>query len=99
MRPGKDAITLLRPGPITAEAISDATGLPVIGATAGTIEAPGQMTSHYAPGKPVTLNCTEAPVDSFHIRFEGYRCPRSGRGNRTGRASRCGAPPAQQARR
>lgn len=69
VRPGKDAITLLRPGPITAEAISDATGLPVIGATAGTIEAPGQMTSHYAPGKPVTLNCTEAPVDSFHIRF------------------------------
>lgn len=35
------------------------------------IEAPGQLTSHYAPGKPVRLNATEVAQDEFHIGFGG----------------------------
>lgn len=35
----------------------------------GSIEAPGQLASHYAPGKPVRLNATEAAADEFMIGF------------------------------
>lgn len=69
IRPGDDAITLLRPGPIIPDDLQAATGLPIIMAASGAIEAPGQLASHYAPGKPVTLDCTDPPADSFHIRF------------------------------
>ena len=53
---------LLRPGPITAEAITKVAGSAMIGAAADKIEAPGQMASHYAPSKPVRRNA-EAPRD------------------------------------
>ena len=53
----------LRPGPI---AIGD--GEPVSADKAG-IEAPGQLLSHYAPGKPVRLNATRARPDEFLIAF------------------------------
>jgi L-threonylcarbamoyladenylate synthase len=33
------------------------------------IEAPGQLASHYAPGKPVRLEAREAAADEFHIGF------------------------------
>jgi L-threonylcarbamoyladenylate synthase len=33
------------------------------------IEAPGQLESHYAPGKPVRLEAAEATADEFHIGF------------------------------
>ena len=33
------------------------------------IEAPGQLASHYAPGKPVRLNAREAEADEFLIGF------------------------------
>ncbi|WP_324073225.1 MAG: L-threonylcarbamoyladenylate synthase [Erythrobacter sp.] len=49
----------LRPGPLQ---------LGVKGAGSG-IEAPGQLASHYAPGKPVRLNATEAAPDEFLIGF------------------------------
>ena len=49
----------LRPGPLA---------LGVRGAGAG-IEAPGQLASHYAPGKPVRLNAAEAEHDEFLIGF------------------------------
>lgn len=61
---------VLRPGPIGAEQIAL-----VIGAPAGEnaveerIEAPGQLASHYAPGKPVRLNAPVAEPDEFHIGF------------------------------
>ena len=48
---GED-VRLLRPGPI------DVPG--AVPAVSGTIEAPGQLASHYAPGKPVRLDATEA---------------------------------------
>jgi len=49
----------LRPGPIA------------VGIRGGgmTIEAPGQLASHYAPGKPVRLNALAAQEDEFLIGF------------------------------
>jgi L-threonylcarbamoyladenylate synthase len=45
---------ILRPGPLTAEQL----GLRAAEAN-GAITAPGQLESHYAPSKPLTLNATE----------------------------------------
>lgn len=53
-------LAILRPGPIGVEA-------PI--ASGDKIEAPGQMTSHYAPSKPVRLNVTDGWDDEFLIGF------------------------------
>lgn len=58
-RDGK--LRLLRRGPI---AIAGATI-----AAEGTIEAPGQLASHYAPSKPLRLNATRASEDEYLIGF------------------------------
>ncbi len=61
---------ILRPGPITEALISA-----VLGGEAATmtspaaIEAPGQLASHYAPGKPLRLDAASAEPDEFHIGF------------------------------
>ncbi len=49
---------LLRPGPITAEEIGVLLNQPVGGA-GDAIEAPGQLSSHYAPSKPVRLHAID----------------------------------------
>ena len=67
--PGDGVIRLLRPGPVTAEAIEAATGLPVVAATGDKIEAPGQLTSHYAPAHPVRLNANRAEPGEWLIGF------------------------------
>ena len=54
------AVDVLRPGPI-------ALGGPADGP--GRIEAPGQLASHYAPGKPVRLVASEVAPDEFWIGF------------------------------
>lgn len=59
---------LLRPGPIAAAALSGLLGEPA-GLTDAKVEAPGQLASHYAPGKPVRLNATGAGADEFLIGF------------------------------
>ena len=51
---------LLRPGPVDL-------GLDIAGE--GAIEAPGQLRSHYAPGKPLRLNATQAEADEWLIGF------------------------------
>jgi L-threonylcarbamoyladenylate synthase len=56
---------LLRPGPIVAD-------LPLH--TGGGIESPGQMTSHYAPAKPLRLNATTAAADEWFIGFGPMTC-------------------------
>ncbi|MEH3106124.1 MAG: L-threonylcarbamoyladenylate synthase [Sphingomonas fennica] len=64
------AIRLLRPGPVTAEAIVAATGLPVIAAGAGDpVVAPGQLAAHYAPSKPLRLDATTAAPHEYLIGF------------------------------
>lgn len=54
---------MLRPGPIPPEDL-DATVV-----RDGPIEAPGQLASHYAPGKPLRLDATEARDGEWLIGF------------------------------
>ncbi len=66
---GSGAWEVLRPGPLTIEELGGVpSGAPSAGADAG-IEAPGQIASHYAPGKPVRLNAEEVAADDFVIGF------------------------------
>lgn len=65
----EDRLRLLRPGSVTVEMLADASGLPVHMRSDGTIEAPGQMSSHYAPSKPVRLNATHADAGEYLIGF------------------------------
>lgn len=60
---------MLRPGPIPADDIAEVLAQPPQQARATSIEAPGQLASHYAPGKPVRLDVVEAHPDEFHIGF------------------------------
>jgi L-threonylcarbamoyladenylate synthase len=53
-------LRLLRPGPIALDAEV---------ASAGKIEAPGQLASHYAPSKPLRLNARQAEDGEYLIGF------------------------------
>ncbi|RXZ64716.1 L-threonylcarbamoyladenylate synthase [Pelagerythrobacter rhizovicinus] len=61
----------LRPGPVDLDALHrrlfDAPR--ERGGAGGAIEAPGQLASHYAPGKPVRLDAAVAEADEFMIGF------------------------------
>lgn len=61
--------TVLRPGPITEASIASVLGGQSAAMTSARIEAPGQLASHYAPGKPVRLNAIEAGPGEFLIGF------------------------------
>jgi L-threonylcarbamoyladenylate synthase len=54
------SLRLLRPGPIEVDAMP---------AKSDTIEAPGQLASHYAPAKPLRLGATAADDEEFLIGF------------------------------
>ena len=61
---------ILRHGPVTAEQLFEILGAPLGGeAHVPKIEAPGQLSSHYAPSKPVRLNATHASESEFLIGF------------------------------
>jgi L-threonylcarbamoyladenylate synthase len=64
-----DGLSLLRPGPITADQLVEITGLPVRVNTSNTITAPGQLAQHYAPSKPVRLDATEKHPNEWLIGF------------------------------
>lgn len=68
LRPNGWAV--LRPGPVTEQQIAAVLGIcsDVMPASAQ-IEAPGQLASHYAPGKPVRLAASTAAPDEFLIGF------------------------------
>lgn len=59
---------LLRPGPIDEASISAILGCRH-DVTSAKIEAPGQLASHYAPGKPVRLDAASAMADEYMIGF------------------------------
>jgi L-threonylcarbamoyladenylate synthase len=63
------AVEVLRPGPVTAEMLAEASGLAVTGAEGSEIVAPGMLASHYAPGKPVRLGASDFADDEFGIGF------------------------------
>lgn len=60
---------LLRLGPISEAQISAILGSAPDVMTRPEIEAPGQLASHYSPGKPVRLDAGMAEVDEFLIGF------------------------------
>lgn len=59
---------LLRPGPIDRRELESVLGRASSPGASG-IEAPGQLASHYSPGKPVRLNALEPEDDEFMIGF------------------------------
>ncbi|MCK0099075.1 L-threonylcarbamoyladenylate synthase [Qipengyuania sp. S6317L1] len=59
---------LLRPGPITREALEQVLG-PETSHEKDKVEAPGQTPRHYSPGKPLRLNAQEVARDEFFIGF------------------------------
>ena len=64
-----DGWQILRPGPITSEDIEKLLGYAPLTDVNGSIEAPGQMASHYAPSKPVRLNVIASEPDVYLIGF------------------------------
>ncbi|MFN3517121.1 MAG: L-threonylcarbamoyladenylate synthase [Novosphingobium sp.] len=60
---------VLRPGPITEAQLAALLGPPLDATVSSRIEAPGQLASHYAPGKPVRLDAVVAEADEFLIGF------------------------------
>ena len=70
--------TILRPGPITAEMVAELFGgaasarQPPDAASPrppGSVTAPGQLASHYAPAKPLRLEALAAEPDEYWIGF------------------------------
>jgi len=64
----------LRPGPLDVALLQQRYGWPqassrAAGESPRIIEAPGQLASHYAPGKPLRLNALRARNDEFLIGF------------------------------
>jgi L-threonylcarbamoyladenylate synthase len=55
---------VLRPGPVTGEMLGYARA-----EAGGAIVAPGQLASHYAPGKPLRLNATGREIGEWLIGF------------------------------
>lgn len=64
-----DAVEVLRPGPVTAAMLAEASGLAVTGVEGAEIVAPGMLASHYAPGKPVRLGAMGFAPDEYGIGF------------------------------
>jgi len=60
---------VLRPGPKSADEIAEVLGEAPHEGRLASIEAPGQLASHYAPAKAVRLEADKALPDEFHIGF------------------------------
>lgn len=60
---------ILRPGPVTAEMVASVLGRVAVGESGGTVTAPGQLATHYAPRKPLRLDATHAKADEWLIGF------------------------------
>ena len=60
---------ILRPGPVTEAQIAALLGPPLDATAERGIEAPGQLASHYSPGKPVRLQAKQVESDEFLIGF------------------------------
>src|SRR5688572_19456851 len=76
-------LRLLRPGGIAAEVIEAAAGRPLLrGASAGveaaSIESPGMLASHYAPGAAVRVGATSVLPDETLLAFGKQRAEGSG---------------------
>ena len=63
-----DTPVLLRPGGVAAEDLAETLGRP-LAAHKGGINAPGQLSSHYAPNAPVRLNAAAPDAGEAYIGF------------------------------
>jgi L-threonylcarbamoyladenylate synthase len=62
--------TLLRPGGVAVEALTEALGpIAVADADPTALRSPGQLTSHYAPVLPLRMNAVEARPDEALLAF------------------------------
>ncbi len=59
---------VLRPGHVTEAQLANMLG-PASEVVPSRVEAPGQLASHYSPGKPIRLDAREARADEFLIGF------------------------------
>lgn len=66
---GEGTWQMLRPGPVSAAEIEALLGNPPARIANTTIEAPGQLASHYAPSKKVRLNAVGARPGEWLIGF------------------------------
>jgi L-threonylcarbamoyladenylate synthase len=64
-----DGWQVLRPGPVTSDEIEKLLKCPPLALETASIEAPGQLASHYAPSKPVRLNVTAPEAGEYLIGF------------------------------
>lgn len=64
-----DQLILLRPGSISPDQLSEVTGLAIKDKEDGGINAPGQLSSHYAPHASVRLNAFHKMKDEVFIGF------------------------------
>lgn len=80
---------LLRPGPVTVSELASLLGPPRALADAA-IEAPGQLASHYAPGKPMRLDATAPQDGEYMVGFGGVGgdCTLSAQGDMAEAAAR-----------
>lgn len=65
---------ILRPGPVTEDAITEVLGFRSLPVASQNIEAPGQLASHYAPSKPVRLDALDAASGEWYIGFGDTPC-------------------------
>ena len=65
----EDRLRLLRPGSVTIEMLAAASGVSVDSVDHGAIEAPGQLSSHYAPGKAVRIGAVSKRPGDYLIGF------------------------------
>ena len=66
---GPEGVRLLRPGGLPAEAVEAALGRPLLPPEDGTISAPGQLLSHYAPAAAVRLNAAAPQAGEVYLGF------------------------------
>ncbi|APG62310.1 threonylcarbamoyl-AMP synthase [Sphingorhabdus lutea] len=70
-----EQIFILREGPITRNMLLTFAPVKIYAKNEdGVITAPGQLSSHYAPNKPLKLHATSANEDEFYIGFGKMKC-------------------------
>lgn len=69
LAPSDHATRLLREGGLPREAIEPLTGPLVTDTTPGKVQAPGQLSSHYAPHTPVRLNSPLTDPEAIRVGF------------------------------
>lgn len=62
-------LTLLRPGSVTVEQITECCGIEPRITDSGKIEAPGMLKSHYAPDAKVIMNCSTDLPSAGYLMF------------------------------